>query len=73
MGDVLLSDLDGSLRDVEKRLARPISTTVMDLKEFSAKRKEAKDHFLRTVLAGPKIFLIGGPAQFKVKSAKSAR
>ena len=72
VGDVLLSDLDGPLRDVEKRLARPISTTVMDLKEF-VKRKEAKDHFLRTVLAGPKIFLIGGPAQFKVRSAQGAR
>jgi hypothetical protein len=49
-----------------------ISTTVMDLKEF-VKRKEAKDHFLRTVRAGPKIFLIGGPAQFRVRSAEGAR
>ena len=72
VGDVLLSDLDEPLREVEKRLARPISATVMDLKEF-VKRKEAKDHFLRTVLAGPKIFLIGGPAQFKVTGAQGTR
>jgi predicted nucleotidyltransferase len=64
VGNALLSDLDGPLRDVEKRIARPVSVTVMDLKEF-ARRRKAKDHFLRTVLAGPKIFLIGSPAQFK--------
>jgi predicted nucleotidyltransferase len=72
VGDLLLSDLEVPLRDVETRLARPVSATVMDLKEF-AKRKKAKDHFLRNVFAGPKIFLIGGAAQLKVNDATRAR
>ena len=65
VGDVLLSELEGPLGDAEKRLARTISPTVMDLKEF-VKRRTANDHFLRTVLAGPKIFLVGGPRQLKL-------
>jgi predicted nucleotidyltransferase len=72
VGDVLLSDLESALREVERKIARPVSATVMDLKEF-AKRKKAKDHFLRTVLAGPKIFLIGSTAQFKLSDAIGAR
>jgi predicted nucleotidyltransferase len=72
VGDVLLSDLEGPLQDVEKRLTRQVSATVMDLTEF-AKRRKAKDHFLRTILAGPKIFLVGGPQQLKVSGAKGAR
>jgi predicted nucleotidyltransferase len=72
VGDVLLSDIEIPLREVEKRLTRPVSATVMDLKEF-VKRKKANDHFLRTVLAGPKIFLIGSAAQLKVNDATRAR
>ncbi len=58
VGDVLLSDLDGALHEVEKKTARPVSATVMDLKEY-VRRRKAKDHFLETVLREPKIFLIG--------------
>jgi predicted nucleotidyltransferase len=72
VGDVLLSDIESPLHDIEKRLTRQVSATVMDSTEFT-KRKRAKDHFLRTVLAGPKIFLVGGPQQLKVGGAKGAR
>lgn len=72
VGDLLLSDLEVPLRDAETRLTRPVSAAVMDLKEF-ARRKKAKDHFLRTVLAGTKIFLIGGAAQLKMSDASRAR
>jgi predicted nucleotidyltransferase len=62
VGDVLLSDLDEILRAAESRLGRQLSVTVMNRKEF-AKRHQAKDHFLRTVLEGPKILLIGDEKQ----------
>jgi uncharacterized protein len=58
VGDVLLSDLDGALQEVEKKIARPVSVTVMDLKEY-VRRRKARDHFLQTILREPKIFLIG--------------
>ena len=58
VGDVLLSDLDEGMRVAEGRLARQVSLTVMNQKEF-AKRDREKDHFLKTILRGPKIFLVG--------------
>ena len=58
VGDVLLSDLDAALQEVEKKIGRPVSATVMDLKEY-VRRRKAKDHFLQTVLREQKIFLIG--------------
>ncbi|MEP7181658.1 MAG: nucleotidyltransferase domain-containing protein [Betaproteobacteria bacterium] len=72
VGDVLLSDIEVALRDVERRITRTVSATIMDLKEFAKRRKE-KEHFLRAVIAGPKIFLIGGPAQVQVNDASGAR
>jgi len=72
VGDVLLSELEDAFREVETRIARPVSATVMDLREF-AKRKKANDNFLRTVLAGPKIFLIGDAARLKIDNASRAR
>ena len=71
IGDVLLSELEDAFRDVEARIARPVSSTVMDLREF-AKRRKANDNFLRTIIAGPKIFLIGTVAQLKVDNASRA-
>ena len=58
VGDVLLSDLDEGMRAAETRLGREVSLTVLNRKEF-VKRRRANDHFLQTVLRGPKIFLIG--------------
>jgi len=72
IGEVLLSELEGAFHDVETRIARHVSATVMDLREF-AKRKKANDNVLRTILAGPKIFLIGAVAQLKVDNASRAR
>ena len=61
VGDVLLFDLDDTLRAAEKRLGRTISVTLFDRDEYR-KRRETNDHFVRTVLAGPKIFLAGDEA-----------
>jgi len=72
VGDVLLSELEGPMIDAEQRLSRHISPTVMDRREF-AKRRATNDHFLRSVLAGPKIFLIGGPRELKTDDELRAR
>ena len=72
VGDVLLSDLDGALQEVEKRIARPVSATVMDLKEY-VRRRKAKDHFLQTVLREPKIFLIGNDRELAKLHERRAR
>lgn len=71
VGDVLLSELEDAFRDVETRIARPVSATVMGLPEF-VKRKKANDNFMHKVLAGPKIFLIGDAAQLKVDNESRA-
>ena len=60
VGDVMLSELEGPLHAAEKKLGRTIAPTVLGPKEFTRRRTEG-DHFLRSVLAKPKIFLIGGP------------
>ena len=72
VGDVLLSDLDGALQEVEKRIARPVSASVMDLKEY-VRRRKAKDHFLQTVLREPKIFLIGNDRELAKLHERRAR
>jgi len=61
VGDVLISDLDEQLRRAEGRLGRHISLSLFDREDF-ARRRAARDHFLRGVLAGPKISLIGEPS-----------
>lgn len=58
VGGVLLSQLDEGLRRAEARLRRQVSLTLFDPREF-ARRRRAQDHFLRAVLKGPKIFLVG--------------
>lgn len=64
VGDVLLSELDPLLTDVETYLGRKISPTLLDRKTFR-RHVADQDHFLKSILAGPKIFLIGGSAQLK--------
>jgi predicted nucleotidyltransferase len=58
IGAATLSDLSPSLHKAEKRLGRPVNATVFPPREFSAKI-ERKNHFLRSVLAAEKIFVLG--------------
>lgn len=64
VGDVLLSQLALPLSEAEKKLGRPVSTTILDRKEFASRVKK-RDHFVSKVLAGPKIHLIGAEARLK--------
>jgi len=72
VGDVLLSDLDRALHEVEKKISRPVSATVMDLKEY-VRRRKAKDPFLQTILREPKIFLIGNDRELAKLYERRAR
>ncbi len=58
IGDTTLSDLSPALSKAEGRLHRPVSATVFSPAEFS-KKLAAKNHFLRSVLAKEKIFVVG--------------
>lgn len=58
IGRLSLSDLIPALRKAQEALGREVNPTVYELREFQAKlQKDA--HFLRRVVAGPKLMLVG--------------
>jgi predicted nucleotidyltransferase len=59
VGEASVGDIGMAVRDAEKRLGRDVNPTVYSLDEFQATVR-AKQHFLTTVLAEPKIFVVGG-------------
>jgi len=59
VGEASLGDLVPSVRRAEERLGRAVNPTVYLANEFRTKLR-GKDHFLTTVLAEPKMFIIGG-------------
>ncbi|MCI0627452.1 MAG: hypothetical protein L0387_38370 [Acidobacteria bacterium] len=58
IGSVSLADLAPVLRKAEARLGREINVTHYSVNEFR-KKEAGKDHFLSTVLRGPKEFVKG--------------
>lgn len=58
VGEIDMDELDNLILDLDKKLGRTINYLVYTSEEFSSKRK-AKDSFLKNVMAGPKIMLIG--------------
>jgi predicted nucleotidyltransferase len=58
IGDVKLREIAPTLRPVEDRIAREINASVYTLDEFT-KRVAADDHFIGSVLRGPRIPLVG--------------
>lgn len=59
IGEATSFELAGALQPVRERLARPVNPTWYRAEEFGA-RVARRDHFLRTVLDEPKLFVIGG-------------
>jgi predicted nucleotidyltransferase len=57
-----LADLSPALRKAEQRLGREVNATVYSPAEFREKVK-SHDHFLTTVLKGPKHFVRGGQSE----------
>lgn len=58
IGDITLKDLQEALIQLEKALSREINCTIFPNEEFKQKTKD-KNHFIKTVLKEPKIFLKG--------------
>lgn len=58
IGTVSLRRLSKLLSGLATRIGREINPHVFTVEEF-AQRRQARDHFLSTVLAAPKLFVIG--------------
>jgi predicted nucleotidyltransferase len=58
IGDTPFAEIVAALSSVQETLAREINPTVYAFEEFRSKLAE-NHHFLKTVLNGPKLFLIG--------------
>jgi predicted nucleotidyltransferase len=58
VGDVTLDEVLTQLAPVERAVGRPINPTVFSVKEFKSKLQNG-NHFLRAVMRGEKVFLIG--------------
>jgi predicted nucleotidyltransferase len=57
IGDTSFGDVITVVQSAEKRLGRDVNPTVYSVEEFRGKM-EAKHHFLMTVLAEPKLFVL---------------
>ena len=60
IGQVGLADLTPALRRAEGRLGRAVNPTLYTQEEFATKL-HAGHHFLKTVLDGEKLFILGDP------------
>jgi predicted nucleotidyltransferase len=58
VGGAGLAEISPALKRAEERLARAVNPTLFSVAEFARKLKQGH-HFLRTVLAGDKLFIIG--------------
>ena len=58
IGNVRLSDLAPRIKDAETKLNRPVNPSVYPREEV-AKKLAHKHHFLSTVMAGEKLFIVG--------------
>jgi DNA-binding transcriptional ArsR family regulator len=60
IGQVGLAELTPALRRAEERLGRPVNPTLYTREEFATKLR-AGHHFLKAVLDGEKLFILGEP------------
>src|SRR5437762_267825 len=67
-----LRELTPALRQAEQALGRPVNVTLFTPAEFASKR-EAGHHFVRTVLASPKLFLLGSAADLVPTPGRTPR
>jgi predicted nucleotidyltransferase len=59
IGDVSFGDVVASVKRAEERLGRDVNPTVFSTNEFLEKVR-SKHHFVTSVLAEPKMFVVGG-------------
>jgi len=72
IGDVDMDRLDSNLGKLEKMLGREINYVLYNREEFKSKRK-AKDGFLKDVLGGRKIIVIGTENGFQTQGLIGSR
>jgi predicted nucleotidyltransferase len=63
IGDITLAAMAKQIKAAEKRLSRPINPSVYPRREIEAKLRTGQ-HFICTVVAGKKLFLLGEPREF---------
>ncbi len=69
VGDVTFGDIVTALGPAQEALGREVNPTVYPRAEFK-KKAEAGQHFLRSVLKGQKIFLVGNEGELKRLAGK---
>jgi predicted nucleotidyltransferase len=72
VGRAGLAQISPALRSAEERLGRAINVSVYSGAEFQAKLK-ARHHFLTSVLAGEKLFLIGSEHELEQLAGRRTR
>jgi predicted nucleotidyltransferase len=63
VGDVTLDEVLKQFAPVERQIGRPVNPTVYSTGEFKSKLKGG-NHFLKSVMRGDKVILIGDPNEF---------
>jgi predicted nucleotidyltransferase len=63
IGDISMDDVLENLAATEKSLGRPINPTIYSRKEFRSKLQHG-NHFLKSVIQGPKVFIAGDEDEF---------
>jgi uncharacterized protein len=72
IGQVGLADLTPALRRAEGRLGRAVNPTLYTPEEFATKL-HARHHFLKTVLEGEKLFILGDPHELAAALSRPPR
>ena len=67
IGQLGLAELSPALRRAEARLGRPVNPTLYTREEFATKL-QAGHQFLKTVLGGEKLFILGDPHELAANS-----
>jgi predicted nucleotidyltransferase len=68
VGSVSLDEILDAVSPLEKSLRRPVNPTIYSLQDLREKLQSG-NHFLRSLMHGKKIFLIGGEDEFREASA----
>ncbi|MGQ0723212.1 MAG: nucleotidyltransferase domain-containing protein [Candidatus Eiseniibacteriota bacterium] len=71
VGRVSLAKLSVALAEAEKRLTREVNPTVYAAAEFASKLA-AGNHFLREVLSGPKLLVVGSSDELETLARRAA-
>lgn len=72
VGDVSFGDVITAIKEAEKRLGREVNPTVYTEDEFGAKIR-ANQHFVTSVVARPKMFVLGEDDDLRPRRRKRAK